>query len=72
MQTVTDLDKNHSDIIAHRKQEFLEVLCLCRGLFSEDTATDLRQSVDDLRNLRTEEVLYVLYGIVCVLHHIVE
>ena len=41
-------------------------------MVSEDAATDLCQSVNNLSNLRSEDVLYVLNGVVGVLHHVVE
>ena len=72
MQTVADLYQDHTDIVAHRQQQLLEVLCLCRGLFTKDTTTDLRQSIDDLCDLITEDVGDVLHGVVGVLHHVVE
>ena len=37
LQTVADLNEDHADIVAHRQQQLLEVLCLCRGLLTEDT-----------------------------------
>ena len=72
MQTVADLNEDHTDVITHRQQQFLEVLCLCRSLFTEDTSADLGQSVDDLCNLRAEDVFYVLSGIVGILYDIME
>lgn len=29
VQTVADLDEDHTDIVAHGQQQFLEVFCLC-------------------------------------------
>ena len=72
MQTVADLDEDDADVVAHREQQLLEVLGLCGGFVTEDAAGDLGQSVDDLRYLFTEDVLYVLDGVFRVLHHIME
>ena len=72
VQTVADLNENHAYVIAHRQQQFLEVLCLCRGLLTEYTTTDLSQSVNDLRYLRAEDVLNVLNRIVGIFHHVVQ
>ena len=72
MQTVAYLDKYDADVLAHCQQQFLEVLCLSRGLFTKDAATDLGQSLHNLRNLRTEDVLDVLRGVVGVFNHIVQ
>ena len=72
MQTVAYLDEDHADIIAHGEQQLLEVLRLGRGLLSEDTAGDLGQSVDDLRDLMTEDILDVLYGVVGIFYHVME
>ena len=72
MQTVANLDEDDADVIAHGKQQLLEVLGLSRGVVAEDAATDLGQSVDDLRNLRTEDILYVLGGVVGILDDIME
>ena len=72
MQTVADLDEDDTDVLAHRQQQFLEVLRLSRCLLSEDTTADLCQSVDNLRNLRTKDVLDILCGVVGILHDIME
>ena len=72
MQTVANLDKDDANVVAHGKQQLLEVLCLGRGLFSEDTAADLGQSVHNLRYLRAKDVLDVLCGVVGVFHHVVQ
>ena len=72
VQTVAYLDEDDSYVVAHGEQQLLEVFCLCRSLLSEDAATDLRQSVNNLCYLGSEDVLDVLYGVVCVFHHIVE
>ena len=72
VQTVADLNEDHADIVAHRQQQLFEVLCLCRGLLTEDTTRDLRQTVDDLCYLCAEDVLDILYGVVGILHHVVE
>ena len=72
MQTVTDFDEDYADVVTHRQQQFLEILCLCRGLFAKDAATDLGQSVDNLCYLGTKDVLDVLSGIVGILHDIME
>jgi hypothetical protein len=72
VQTVTNLDEDDTDIIAHRQQQFLEILRLGRGLLTEDTATDLGQSVDNLCNLSPEDVFYVLNGVVGIFNNVME
>ena len=72
MQTVGNLDEDDTDVLAHGEQQLLEVLCLCRSLFAKDAATDLSQTVDDLRNLRAEHVFNVLNSIFGVFDHVVQ
>ena len=72
MQTVGNLDEDHTDIVAHRQQQLLEVLCLCRCLLAEDAARDLRQSVDNLGHLRAKDILDILCRIFGIFHHVVE
>ncbi len=38
IQTVGYLDEDNPDIVGHRPQQLLEVLCLRRGTVAEDTA----------------------------------
>ena len=71
VQTVAYLDEDDADVFAHGEQQFLEVLCLGRGLFTEDAAANLGQTVHNLGYLRTEDVLNVLGGIVGIFHHVV-
>ena len=72
METVTNLDEDDTDVIAHGEQELLEVLCLCRSLVAEDTATDLGQSIDNLCYLGTEDIGDVFHRVVGVFHHVVQ
>ena len=72
VQAVGNLDEDDAYVFAHRQQQFLEVLGLCRSLLAEDAAADFRQSVDNLCNLRTEHILNVLNSVVGVFHHIVQ
>ena len=72
MQAVGNLDEYHTDVIAHRQQEFLEGFCLSRGFVTEDTAGDLGQSVGNLCYLGTEYILDVLHRVVGILYHIMK
>jgi hypothetical protein len=38
MQTVADLNQDHTNVITHGEQQLLEVLCLGRSLFTENTS----------------------------------
>ena len=72
VESVTDLNEDHTDVIAHREQQLLEVLGLRRGMITKDAATDLGKSIDDLGDLLAKDILNVLGGIVSVLHNIME
>ena len=72
VQPVAYLDEDDTDVVAHRQQQLLEVLGLCGSLLAEDAAGNLCQSVDNLRYLRSENVLYVLDSIVGIFHHVVQ
>ena len=72
MQSVANLDENHSDIIAHGEQEFLEILCLPRCFVAEDSTAYLGESVNDLCYLFAEDVADVFYGVIGVFHHVVQ
>ena len=72
MQSVAYLDEDNADVITHGKQQFLEVLSLCRSPISEDTTADLGQSVYDLSNLFAKDVLYIFNGIVGIFNDIME
>ena len=72
MKSVADLDEDDADIVTHRQQQFLEVLCLGRGLFTEDATANLCQAINNLGNFRAEDVLDVVNGIVGILYDIVE
>ena len=72
MQTVADLDEDHANVVAHRQQQFLEILRLSRCLVAKDAAGNLRQAIDDLRHLGTKDGLDVLHGVVSVLHYVVK
>ena len=72
VQAVGNLDEDDANVVAHGEQQFLEVLGLGRSLFAKDAAADFRQSVYNLRNLGTEDVLDVLNGVVGVFDDVVE
>ena len=72
VQTVAYLDEDNTNIIAHRKQQFLEVLSLCRSLFAKDTTGNLCQSVHYLCNLRTKDILHIFNRIVGIFNNIVQ
>ena len=72
MQAVTNLDEDDTDVVAHREQQLLEVLGLCRCLLAEDAAADFRQSIDYLSHLGTEDVLDILGSIVGILNNVVQ
>ena len=72
MQTVGYFDEDNPDIVGHGEQQLLEVLCLRRGTVAEDTAGNLCQPVYNLGDFGTEDVFNILYGVVGVLHHIMQ
>ena len=72
MQAVAYLNKDYAYVVAHGEQQFLEVFRLCRRLFTKYSSAYLRESIHYLRHLGTEDVLYVLHGIVGVFHHVVQ
>ena len=55
-----------------RAEQLLNILCLRRCLVAEDAARDLCQSVYNLRYLLAKDVRDILYGIIGVLHYIVQ
>ena len=72
MQSVAYLNKDYAYVVAHGEQQLLEVLSLCRSLFTEYSTAYLGESIHNLRHLGTEDVLDILHGIVGILHHVVE
>ena len=72
VQAVANLYQDYANVVAHGEQELLEVLRLTRCALAEDASADFRKAVDDLRNLRAEDVFYILRGVVGVLNDIVE
>ena len=72
MEAVADLDENYADVITHGEQQFLEVLCLCRSLFTKNTTGDFRQAINNLCYFGSENVGNIFHSVVGVLHHIVE
>ena len=72
VQAVADFDEDDAYVVAHGEQQLFEVLGLCRGLFTEDAARDLGESVDNLRNLRPEHVLDVFHRVVGVFNDVVK
>ena len=40
VESVADFDEDDPYVVAHGEQQFLEVLCLCRGMVAEDASTD--------------------------------
>ena len=59
-------------VVAHREQQLLDVLRLSRRLFTEYAAGNLCQSVDNLCDLASENVLDVLNRVVSVLYNVVQ
>ena len=72
MQTVGHLYEHHPYVLAHGQEQLAEVLGLGRGLFAEYAAGDLCEAGYDLSYFLAEQALYILHGVVGVLHHIVE
>ena len=72
VQAVADLDEDDADVVVHREEQLLEVFCLSRSLVAEDATRDLGQSVHNLCDLRSEDVLDVLHRVVGILHDVVE
>ena len=71
MQTVTNLYKYNSYVVAHGEQQLLEVLSLCRGFVAKDTATDFCQTVNDESYLFAKDILHVFNGVVGIFNNIV-
>ena len=74
VQTVGNLDEDHTNVCIHRQDQLakvfrLEALYVSLGKY---LATDLGQSEHNLSHLRTEELLYILLRVLRVLDHIVE
>ena len=72
VQPVGNLDEHHANIVAHRQQQFTEVLRLLRGFVAKYAAGNLCQTVNDLRNLCAKQVVNVLNGIIGIFHHVVQ
>ena len=54
------------------QKELLEVFGLCGCVFAESSSCNLCQAIDNLSDFRSEHVLYVLYRVVGIFHHIVQ
>ena len=72
MQTVGHLYEHNPYVLAHGQEQLAEVLGLGRGLFAEYSAGNLCEAGYDLSYFLAEQALYVLDGVVGVLHHVVE
>ena len=72
VQTVGHLDQHNPDILRHGEQQLAEILRLCRSLVAENTPRYFRKPLNQLRNLLSEILLYILNGILRILHYIVE
>ena len=72
VQSVGNLDEYYAYVVAHREQQFAEVLSLLGCFVAEHSAGDLCQSVHYLCNLRAEQVVDVLHRIIGILHHVVQ
>ena len=72
VQAVGYLDKYHADVVTHGEEQFLEALCLCRRLVSEDSTRYLGESVGNLCYLGTEYILDILHRVVGILYHIMK
>lgn len=72
MQAVAYLDKDNPNVIAHRKKQFLEILCLRRCLLTEYSTRNLCQSVNNLCYLVAENIRNVFNRIVGILDNIVK
>ena len=72
MQAVCYLDKNDPDVVRHGEQQLLEVLCLCRSAVTEDSTGYFSQSVHNLGDLRTKDILDVFHCVISVLYHIMQ
>ena len=71
MQTVGELDDDHARIARHRQQQLAVRLRLPLFLRRERQIADLRQAVDDLRDLGTELTFHVGDRDRGVLNHVV-
>ena len=71
VQAVGELDDDHAGVARHGQQQLPIRLSLALFLGREREIADLRQAVDDLRDLRTELTFDVGHGDRRVLDHIV-
>ena len=72
VQTITYLDENDADVVAHGEQQLLKVLSLCRGFVAKDTTANLGKTIYNLGYLLTKDVGDVFYSIVGVFHYVVQ
>ena len=72
VQAVGHLYEHHAYILRHRKQQLAEILGLGRGLVAEDAARNLGEPLHELGDFLAEILLDILYGVVRILHHVVE
>ena len=81
VQTVSELDQYHADIIIESQENTLEILSLealrVAGIIVflvlvVEHVLDFRQSVDERRDLVPEQMLDVIHGVIRVFHHVVQ
>ena len=72
VKAVTNLYQYDTNVITHRKQQLFEVLSLCRGLLTKDSTAYLRQSVNNLSYLMSEDIVDILHRVVGILDDIMQ
>ena len=71
MQTVGDLDQNHTHVVRQCEQNFAEILRLLRG-FGVEYSRHFGQSIDHCGDLLTEHIGNILDRIFGIFNHIVQ
>ena len=81
MQAISQFDQDYSDVIVKSKQDSFEILGLdafggCHGAafmhFVVQYCLNLCQSVHEKGDMVTEQITYILYGVVGIFNHIVK
>ena len=81
VQTVSELDQYHADIIIESQENTFEILRLealrVAGIIVllvliVEHVLDFRQTVDERRDLVPEQMLDIIHGVIRVFHHVVQ
>ena len=72
VQTVSELDEQHPDVLGHRQYELAKILGLFRLIGLQLDARQLGHAVDEPADFRAEQPLDVVEGGDCVLDRVVQ